>query len=84
MYRYKLGYILCEFILYINLISSVFLWKGKSASQKPTKGSQKVLKEKAKTLKKANSMGDMKKKISKAVPADESEKENQPKKKTKK
>lgn len=29
-------------------------------------------------------MGDMKKKISKAVPADESEKENQPKKKTKK
>ena len=84
MYRYKLGYILCEFILYINLISFVFLWKGKSPSQKPTKGCQKVLKEKVKTLKKANSMGDMKKKISKAVPADESEKENQPKKKTKK
>ena len=84
MYRYKLGYILCEFILYINLISFVFLWKGKSASQKPTKGCQKVLKEKVKTLKKANSMGDMKKKISKAVSADESEKENQPKKKTKK
>ena len=60
------------------------LLKGKSASQKPTKGSQKVLKEKVKTLKKASSTGDMKKKISKALPTDESEKENQPKKKTKK